>query len=123
MKQTTNYILMIRPVAFRMNEQTAVNNYYQKVLDELCRQLLMRKHNKIDTFVEKLRAVGVTVVDDTLNQIRQIASFLIIGFHSMKTLMWLYTLCLPRTVGRAPRGNLGYVRRKGFKVENIVDYN
>ena len=33
MDQTTNTILMIRPVAFRMNEQTAVNNYYQKVLD------------------------------------------------------------------------------------------
>jgi hypothetical protein len=30
MKQTTNSILMVRPVAFRMNEQTAVNNYYQK---------------------------------------------------------------------------------------------
>jgi hypothetical protein len=28
MKQTTNS-LMIRPVAFRMNEQTTVNNYYQ----------------------------------------------------------------------------------------------
>ena len=35
MKQTTNSILMIRPVAFRMNEQTSVNNYYQKVLDNL----------------------------------------------------------------------------------------
>ena len=35
MNQTTNSILMIRPVAFRMNEQTAVNNYYQKVLDNL----------------------------------------------------------------------------------------
>jgi hypothetical protein len=35
MKQTTNSILMVRPVAFRMNEQTAVNNYYQKVLDGL----------------------------------------------------------------------------------------
>jgi hypothetical protein len=36
------------------------------------------------------------VVDDTLNQIRQIVSFLIIGFHFMKMLMW-HTLCLPRT--------------------------
>ena len=35
MKQTTNSILMIRPVAFRMNEQTAVNNYYQKVLEKM----------------------------------------------------------------------------------------
>ena len=35
MQQITNTILMIRPVSFRMNEQTAVNNYYQKVLDNL----------------------------------------------------------------------------------------
>ena len=35
MNQTTNTILMVRPVAFRMNEQTAVNNYYQKVIDNL----------------------------------------------------------------------------------------
>ena len=35
MQQTTNSILMIRPINFRMNEQTAVNNYYQKVLDNL----------------------------------------------------------------------------------------
>ena len=37
-KQPTNqpnssgHVLMIRPVSFRMNEQTAVNNYYQQVL-------------------------------------------------------------------------------------------
>ena len=35
MKQITNTILMVRPVSFRMNEQTAVNNYYQQVLDNL----------------------------------------------------------------------------------------
>ena len=33
MKQTTNTILMIRPVNFRMNEQTAVNNYFQEEID------------------------------------------------------------------------------------------
>ena len=33
MKQITNTILMIRPVAFRMNEQTKVNNYFQEDLD------------------------------------------------------------------------------------------
>jgi hypothetical protein len=31
MKQTTNSILMVRPVAFRMNEQTAVNNYQKSI--------------------------------------------------------------------------------------------
>lgn len=29
-QQAANTVMMIRPVQFRMNEQTAVNNYYQK---------------------------------------------------------------------------------------------
>ena len=67
--QTTNSILMIRPVAFRMNEQTAVNNYYQKVLDGLSPETVNQKaQQEFDSFVEKLRKVGidVTVVDDTI---------------------------------------------------------
>ena len=69
MKQTTNSILMIRPVAFRMNEQTAVNNYYQKVLDGLSPSTVNTKaQEEFDTFVNKLKIVGVdvTVVQDTL---------------------------------------------------------
>jgi len=87
MKQTTNSILMIRPVAFRMNEQTAVNNYYQKVLDNLLPATVNAKaQEEFDTFVEKLRAVGVdvTVVDDTLSPDTPDSIFLIIGFHFMK---------------------------------------
>ena len=62
MKQTTNSILMIRPVAFRMNEQTAVNNYYQKVLDGLLPATVNAKaQQEFDAFVEKLTAVGVDV--------------------------------------------------------------
>lgn len=70
MRQTTNSILMIRPVAFRMNEQTAVNNYYQKVLDGLLPATVNAKaQQEFDTFVEKLRNVGVhvIVVEDTLS--------------------------------------------------------
>ena len=33
MSQITNTVLMIRPAQFRMNEQTSVNNYYQKDLE------------------------------------------------------------------------------------------
>lgn len=68
--QTTNSILMIRPVAFRMNEQTAVNNYYQKVLDGLSPMTVNAKaQQEFDDFVIKLRKVGVNVivVDDTEN--------------------------------------------------------
>ena len=69
MKQTTNSILMIRPVAFRMNEQTAVNNYYQKVIDALSPATVNAKaQDEFDAFVNKLRMVGVdvTVVEDKL---------------------------------------------------------
>ncbi|CAF4574969.1 unnamed protein product [Rotaria socialis] len=61
---------MIRPVAFRMNEQTAVNNYYQKVLDGLSPMTVNAKaQQEFDDFVIKLRKVGVNVivVDDTEN--------------------------------------------------------
>ena len=60
---------MIRPVAFRMNEQTAVNNYYQKVIDGLLPETVNAKaQEEFDTFVNKLRMVGVdvSVVDDNL---------------------------------------------------------
>jgi len=70
MNQTTNSILMIRPVAFRMNEQTAVNNYYQKVIDGLLPATVNAKaQQEFDAFVKKLEAVGVDVmfVEDTLN--------------------------------------------------------
>ncbi len=59
---------MIRPVAFRMNEQTAVNNYYQKVIDGLTPETVNAKaQEEFDTFVQKLKMVGVNVVvvDDT----------------------------------------------------------
>jgi hypothetical protein len=70
MKQTTNSVLMIRPVAFRMNEQTSVNNYYQKVLDGLSSEIVNAKaQEEFDNFAKKLQSVGINVVivGDTKN--------------------------------------------------------
>ena len=70
MKQCASTILMIRPVAFRMNEQTAVNNYYQQVLDGVTsEEVQSRALEEFDDFVAKLRDHGVEVVDvnDTEN--------------------------------------------------------
>ena len=56
MSQTTNTILMIRPVSFRMNEQTAVNNYYQKAFEGLTPENVQKRALKeFDTFVDTLR--------------------------------------------------------------------
>lgn len=68
MSQSTSSILMIRPVAFRLNEQTATNNFYQKALEGLSHEQIQENAlNEFDTFVDKLRnhGVEVIVVEDT----------------------------------------------------------
>ncbi|WP_256005188.1 citrulline utilization hydrolase CtlX [Pedobacter deserti] len=64
--QTTRNILMIRPVNFRFNEQTAENNKFQKASD-LQDQVHEQALKEFDQFVEVLRSngVNVTVIDDT----------------------------------------------------------
>ena len=63
MKQTTNSILMIRPINFRMNEQTAVNNYYQRVLDDLLPATVnINAQKEFDNYVEKLESHGIHVI-------------------------------------------------------------
>ena len=62
----TNKLLMVRPVAFAMNEQTAVDNYYQKKESgKMNAQESAR--DEFDGLVEKLRAEGVQVevLEDT----------------------------------------------------------
>ncbi|WP_421943457.1 citrulline utilization hydrolase CtlX [Pedobacter sp.] len=64
--QTTNHILMIRPVDFKFNEQTADNNKFQVASTESDVQTQALK--EFDGFVSLLRQndVDVTVIDDTL---------------------------------------------------------
>lgn len=62
MKQTTNTILMVRPVKFRMNEQTAVNNYFQEDLNLKTSEINLKAQEEFDGFVEKLRNAGIEVI-------------------------------------------------------------
>lgn len=69
-QQLTSTILMIRPVGFKMNHETAVNNYYQKVITGITPEIAQEKALvEFDQFVDKLRKSGVEVIvlDDTLN--------------------------------------------------------
>lgn len=60
---TTSTIMMVRPIQFRFNEQTAVNNYYQKVIEGLGPDNVQKKAlDEFDGFVDKLRGKGVNVV-------------------------------------------------------------
>jgi len=64
--QTTSHLLMIRPVRFGFNAQTAVNNAFQ-VADANQQEVEKKAIAEFDGFVEKLRNanVDVTVVEDT----------------------------------------------------------
>lgn len=63
--QTTNHILMIRPVDFKFNEQTAGNNKFQQA--NSASGVQQKALQEFDGFVALLRSNGVevTVVDDT----------------------------------------------------------
>ena len=66
-KNATNTLMMVRPVAFALNEQTAVDNFYQKKgTSEQNAQKMACK--EFDGFVKNLRAQGVLieVLEDTL---------------------------------------------------------
>ena len=55
--------MMMRPAKFRMNEQTAVNNYYQRVLDGLEPEEVSRKaQEEFDDFAALLHSKGVEVI-------------------------------------------------------------
>ena len=126
MNQTTNSILMIRPVAFRMNEQTAVNNYYQKVLDGLSPETVNEKaQQEFDAFVAKLRKVGVNVivVDDTLepNTPDSIFPNNWISFHENGDVV-LYPMFAENRRAERREDILDILEDEGFVINEIMDY-
>ena len=117
---------MIRPVAFRMNEQTAVNNYYQKVLDGLLPATVNAKaQEEFDAFVEKLRNVGVdvTVVDDTLDPDTPDSIFPNnwISFHQNAEVV-LYPMFAENRRAERREDILDILEEKGFQIKSINDY-
>jgi hypothetical protein len=126
MNQTTNSILMIRPVAFRMNEQTAVNNYYQKVLDNLSAETVNAKaQEEFDNFVKKLRLVGVnvTVVEDTADPDTPDSIFPNnwISFHENGDVV-LYPMFAENRRKERREDVLDILEDDGFVVNEIMDY-
>ncbi|MEP5339776.1 MAG: arginine deiminase-related protein [Algibacter sp.] len=126
MQQITNSILMIRPVNFRMNEQTAVNNYYQKVLDNILPETVNTKaQQEFDAYVEKLRAVGVDVivVDDRKETDTPDSIFPNnwVSFHENGN-VGLYPMFAENRRLERREDILIALEEKGFKINDVVDY-
>ncbi|WAC03428.1 arginine deiminase-related protein [Lacinutrix neustonica] len=125
MQQTTNTLLMIRPVGFRMNEQTAINNYFQEELELKNAEINAKAQDEFDHFVEKLRAVGITVIveeDDTLTDTPDsIFPNNWVSFHENGN-VGLYPMFAENR--RQERRDEIFIRleKEGFKINNIIDY-
>jgi hypothetical protein len=94
----TDTLLMIRPVNFGRNEETAVNNYYQKTLDASEEEIQQKARQEFDAFVDKLRSEGVTVevVEDTPEPFKPDSIFPNnwVSFHDNGD-VWLYPMYAP----------------------------
>jgi hypothetical protein len=126
MQQTTNTIVMIRPINFRMNEQTAVNNYYQKVIDNLLPETVNAKaQQEFDAYVEKLRGVGINVVviEDTKEHDTPDSIFPNnwISFHENGN-VGLYPMYAENRRLERREDVLIKLEEAGFKINQIVDY-
>lgn len=126
MRQITNTILMVRPTSFRANEQTAVNNYYQKDMSSLPQEeLQLKAQAEFDAFVEKLRGIGVNVVvfnaKDGLDTPDSHFPNNWISFHENGT-VGLYPMFAENRRAERREEVLLHLEEEGFMINNIVDY-
>ncbi|MFD2550203.1 citrulline utilization hydrolase CtlX [Bizionia sediminis] len=125
MPQTTNTILMIRPVHFRMNEQTAVNNYFQEDLDIKNAEINLKAQQEFDAFVDKLRAVGVTVIVENdkkeLDTPDSIFPNNWVSFHENGDVA-LYPMFAENRRAERREDVLNRLEEAGFRIDNIIDY-
>jgi hypothetical protein len=122
--QITDTILMIRPASFRKNEETAVNNYFQKSTEELHQETNAKAQNEFDAFVEKLRKAGINiiVVEDLAEQDTPDALFPNnwVSFHQNGTAV-LYPMFAVNRRRERRKDIFDFLEKHGCKFENIID--
>ena len=118
---------MIRPVAFRMNEETKVNNFYQKEANGMLPATINAKAQlEFDAFVAKLLAVGVNVivVDDTTDTDTPDSIFPNnwVSFHENGDVA-IYPMFAENRRLERREDILDILEDKGFVIENVMDYS
>lgn len=117
---------MIRPASFRMNEQTAVNNYYQKETKDVSPETLQfRALQEFDAFVEKLQAEGVNVivVNDTKEPNTPDAIFPNnwVSFHENGT-VGVYPMFAENRRLERREDVFDILEEQGFEINNFIDF-
>ena len=116
---------MIRPVAFRMNEQTAVNNFFQEDIALKHTEINTKAQEEFDAFVQKLRAVGVNVIveNDDLRMDTPDSIFPNnwISFHENGDI-GLYPMFAENRRRERREEVLIRLESEGFLINNVYDY-
>ena len=120
--QATDTVLMIEPIAFGYNAQTAENNYFQvEQKDSDTQQKALEEFN---SFVEKLRAKGVNVitVKDTLEPHSPDSIFPNnwVSFHTDGKVV-LYPMFAPNRRVERREDILETIKNQGFKIDKVDD--
>ncbi|MDY3351611.1 arginine deiminase-related protein [Riemerella anatipestifer] len=120
--QTTNTVLMIEPVAFGYNAQTAENNYFQVNSENEDTQ--SKALQEFKNFVEKLRSKGIAVVSiqDTLEPHTPDSIFPNnwVSFGADGRVI-LYPMYAPNRRDERRMDILDNLKNQGFKISEVVD--
>ena len=123
--QITNTILMIRPVSFRMNEQTAVNNYFMEDIDLKNQEINQKAQEEFDAFVSALKnkGVNVIVIDDTKEPDTPDSIFPNnwISFHS-NGFVGVYPMFAENRRNERREDIFLTLEENGFKINEVIDY-
>lgn len=125
-KQLTDTILMIEPVAFGFNDQTAVNNYFQQN-DQLSPSEIQRlAHDEFICMVQTLESNGIHVIvkRDSLIPVTPDSIFPNnwITFHEGGKIV-IYPMFAPNRRTERSKEVIGKVIESGFKLTENVDYS
>ena len=124
-KQITDTVLMIRPVRFRTNEETIVNNYFQKGINITQEEINQKAQQEFDMLVQKLKEVGVHViqVEDIYQQDTPDSIFPNnwISFHNNGDVA-IYPMFAENRRRERREDILDIVEEAGFEIENVFDY-
>ena len=128
MQQLTDTILMIRPVKFGYNVETAENNHYQQLLSEVSPEEIQRRAlSEFDRFVDTLRAqdINVITVDDTAEKDTPDSIFPNnwISFHEDGTVV-TYPMWAPNRRLERREDIIDILQQKyGLRISRKIDYS
>ena len=120
--QTASTVLMVEPIAFSYNAQTAENNYFQ--VEQKDADIQTKALEEFNSFVDKLKSKGINVitVKDTLDPHTPDSIFPNnwVSFHSDGKVV-LYPMFAPNRRVERRTDILETLKDKGFEITEIDD--